>query len=1016
LPRAWHLLPGAVVLVVGLGALAASANDQPAGPPSKPFPRPAEVRQLLESRCVECHGGRLTRSGLDLTTRDGLLRGGESGPAVVPGDAKQSRLYRQITHTDKPGMPFRRDPLSEAEVALLAAWVDAGAPYDGPLAKQDGAGVEPWWSLRPIVKAVPPPAVHLAAFEDWPRTPVDLFVLAKLREKGMHPAPPADKRTLLRRVTFDLTGLPPTAEELRAFLADDAPDAYEKVVDRLLASPAYGERWARHWMDLVHFAETHGHDQDRPRPNAWPYRDYLIASFNEDKPYARFVEEQVAGDTLYPGDARAIVALGFLAAGPWDESGLRDIRDDSLDRQVARYLDRDDIVTTVMSTFASTTVHCARCHDHKFDPITQKDYYGLQAVFAATDKAEREYDADPAVAARRKELTREKARLAALRGSADPSLLAPAVEEEVAAWEKQLSARLVRWVPLDPSSYQSAGGATLTKQPDLSLLASGKRPDVDTYTVVADTDLEGITGVRLEVLTDDSLPHQGPGRQDNGNLHLNEFRMTAAPRDAPKEGKPLGLKNPAADFNQDGWTVAMAVDGNPKTAWGVYPKVGEPHRAVFECGEPIHLPGGARLTFVLEQTHGGGHLIGRARLSVTTTPGPLGGTDALPDALVEILAVPAEKRTDRQKAELALHVLGEKLERQLAALPPPHLVYAGASDFKPDGSFKPAKTPRPVHLLKRGDINKPAEEAVPGAVACVPGLEARFRLTDPNDEGARRAALARWLSDPKNVLTWRSIVNRAWHYHFGRGLVDTPNDLGHMGSRPTHPELLDWLAATFLESGGSLKRLHRLIVTSAVYRQSTRHDARFAEVDGDNRYLWRMNRTRLDAEEVHDAVLLAAGRLDRTMGGPSVKQFIQSPGIHVTPKVDYESFDVDRPENNRRSVYRFIFRTLPDPFMDALDCPDSSQLTPVRQTSVSALQALAMLNDKFMVRMSEHLADRAAGAGPDLPAQVVTVYRLALGRDPTDRERQAVTEYAEKYGLANACRVILNSNEFMFVN
>jgi mono/diheme cytochrome c family protein len=1009
-------VPGALLLLAGLVGLAAAANDKPAPPPGKPFPRAAEVRQVLESRCVECHGGRLTRAGLDLTTRDALLRGGESGPAVVPGDARQSRLYRRITQAEKPAMPFRRDRLSDAEVALLGAWIDAGAPYEGPLVRQGADGGGPWWSLRPVVKAVPP-AGQLAGYEGWARTPVDRFILAKLREKGLHPAPPADKRTLLRRVTFDLTGLPPTEEELQAFLADDSPGAYEKVIDRLLASPHYGERWARHWMDIVHYAETHGHDQDRPRPNAWPYRDYLIASFNADKPYARFVQEQVAGDVLEPGDAGAVVALGFLAAGPWDESGLRDIREDSLDRQVARYLDRDDIVTTVMSTFVSTTVHCARCHDHKFDPITQKDYYGLQAVFAATDKAEREYDLDPALAARRKQLTQEKARLTALRGSTDPSLLSPAVQEAVAAWEKRTAARVVRWVPLDPASYQSAGGATLTKQPDLSLLASGKRPEVDTYTIIADTDLQGITGVRLEVLTDDSLPHKGPGRQDNGNLHLNEFRMTAGARAASAAaGRPVLLKSPAADFNQDGWTVAMAVDNDPKTAWGVYPRVGEPHRAVFEVGEPIHFPGGARLTFVLEQTHGGGHLIGRARLSVTTAPGPLGAADTLPEALAEILAVPADKRTDRQKAALALHVLEEQVDRQLAALPPPHLVYAGASDFKPDGSFKPAKAPRPVHILKRGDINNPGPEAVPGALACVPGLEARFRLADPGDEGARRAALARWLTDPKNVLTWRSIVNRVWHYHFGRGLVDTPNDLGHMGSRPTHPELLDWLAAAFLENGGSLKQLHRLIVTSAVYRQSTRHDSRFAAIDGDNRYLWRMNRTRLDAEEVHDAVLLVAGKLDRTMGGPSVKQFIQSPGVHVTPKVDYESFDVDRPENNRRSVYRFIFRTLPDPFMDALDCPDSSQLTPVRQTSMSALQALAMLNDKFMVRMSEQLAGRAARAGPDVSAQVRAVYRLALGREPTEKESRAVTEYAAKYGLANACRVILNSNEFMFVN
>jgi mono/diheme cytochrome c family protein len=1002
-----RLLLSSALLLASVTALTVRAGDRP------PFPQTAEVRQLLETHCVECHGGRLTRGGLDLATRDGLLRGGDSGPAVVPGDVSRSRLYRRVTPAEKPGMPYRRERLTDAQVGLLAAWIEAGAPYDRPLAREGKSGEATWWSLKPIVKPVPP-AVRMAGSEDWARTSIDQFVLAALRARGMRPAPPADKRTLLRRVTFDLTGLPPTEAELAAFRADDSPFAYEKVVDRLLASPHYGERWARHWMDLAHFAETHGHDQDRPRPNAWPYRDYLIRSFNDDKPYARFVREQIAGDGLDPDDPDAVVALGFLAAGPWDESGLRDIREDSLDRQVARYLDRDDLVTTVMSTFASATVHCARCHDHKFDPISQREYYGLQAVFAGVDKAEREYDPDPAIGARRRQLGAEKARLKRLRG-ATPELLTPAVQAEVRAWQKQMAARPVAWVALDPVRYESSGGATLTRQPDRSLLASGKRPEVDTYTIAADTDLPEITGVRLEVLTDPSLPLGGPGRMDNGNLHLNEFRVRAAPRSAPAEARPVRLKNPTADFNQDGWTVAMAVDGNPKTAWGVYPKVGEPHRAVFELDPPVRFPGGARLTFVLEQTHGGGHLIGRPRLSVTSAPPPL-KADRMPDDVARALAAPAGKRTDRQQAELARYVLGRRLDRELAALPPPHLVYAAAHDFKPDGSFKPSKTPRPVHVLKRGDINRPGPLAQPGALACVAGLESRFRLADPNDEGSRRAALARWLSDPRNPLTWRSIVNRVWQYHFGRGLVDTPNDFGHMGAQPTHPELLDWLAATFRDGGGSLKQLHRLIVTSAAYRQSVRYDPHFAAIDGDNRYLWRMNRTRLDAEEVHDAVLLIAGRLDRTMGGPSVKQFLQRPGVHVTPVVDYEHFDVDRPENRRRSVYRFLFRTLPDPFMEALDCPDASQLMPVRSASVSALQALAMLNDKFMVRMSEQVADRAARAGPKLPEQVREVYRLALGREPTAEECREVTAYAGKYGLANAVRVVLNSNEFMFVN
>jgi hypothetical protein len=881
--------------------------------------------------------------------------------------------------------------------------------------KADAAPKAPWWSLRPLQQP-PIPDIDLDGFESWPRTQIDRFVLAKLKDKGLRPAPEADKRTLLRRLSFDLIGLPPTPEELDAFLADQSPDAYEMAVDRLLASPHYGERQARHWMDLVHFAETHGHDQDRPRPNAWPYRDYLIRSFNADKPYDRFVQEQLAGDVLFPDDADGIVATGFLASGPWDESSLLNIMEDTSDKRVARLLDRDDMVTTTLSTFLSTTAHCARCHDHKFDPISMKDYYALQAVFAGIDKAERPYETDAQTARKRRELMKEKARLETLRNTTDPSLLTPEARAEVAAWVKEYAAKAPRWTPLEPESATSANGATLTKLPDHSLRSGGKRPETDVYTVVAQTELQGITGIRLEVLTDDTLPHRGPGRQDNGNLHLNEFTMRAGPKNAPAEAKRVRLQNPTADFNQDGWPIALAIDNRKETAWGIYPKVGQAHRAVFELTEPIAGEGATELTFVLEQTHGGGHLIGRLRLSVTAAPRPLSASaDALPENVEAALAVAAESRTDRQEAELALYVRGQRLDRDLAALPAPRMVYAAANDFKPEGNFRPAKAPRPIHVLKRGDVNQPLAEAAPGALSCIPGLEPRFRLADPTSEGARRAALARWVADPRNVLTWRSIVNRVWQHHFGRGIVDTPSDFGRMGSLPTHPELLDYLATTFRDDGGSLKRLHRLIVTSAIYRQASRHNVKAAAIDADNKYLWRMNRTRLDAESVRDAVLLAADRLDRTMGGASVKQFIEKPGVHVTPSVDYESFDSDRPEAQRRSVYRFVFRTVPDPFFDALDCPDGSQLTPARNESVSALQALALLNNRFMVRMSEHLAGRAT-AGPDLRARVQAAYRFTLGREPTLAEREAVTAYAARHGLANACRVLLNCNEFAFVD
>jgi hypothetical protein len=994
-----------VVLVAGLGV----ALARPAAPPAR-LPEPAPVRvdfardvqPLLANLCLDCHGPRKQKGGLRLDSRSHALRDG----AVVPGKSSDSPLVHRVAGLAQGRrMPPKGPRLTAKQIALLRAWIDQGAAW--PQSAATGTNGADHWAYRPLTRPVPPP-VHDAA---QVFNPIDRFVQARLEKAGLSPAPLADRRTLVRRLCFDLTGLPPAPEEVEAFVADTHPDAYERLADRLLASPAYGERWARHWLDVVHFAETHGHDQDAPRDNAWPYRDYLVGSFNRDKPYARFVQEQVAGDVLYPEGPDGAVATGLLAAGPWDESSQKDIRDDTVDKKQAQNLDRDDMVTTVLTAFASTTIHCARCHDHKFDPITQEEYYALQAVFAGVDRANRPYDPDRAVHQRRRALA---SRRNEVRSAPAATLLNKVAERDLAAWEQEQ--RRQRWHALVPDTVTTAKGSRPTKLDDRSVRFGGPRPDRDVYTVTAATDLTGITAVRLEVLTDDTLPHRGPGRQDNGNLHLNEFRVQARPR-GPTLGdwQPVALTTATADFDQAGWTAAMAIDGKPATAWGIYPAVGKPHQVVFTFARPVAFAGGAAFTFTLEQTHGGGHLIGRLRLSVSTAREPARLRPLAP-ALAAILDTPAAKRSDAQKAELARHLLLEKVEGQWAALPAPQMVYAGAADFQPVGSFRPAKGCRPVFVLGRGDIGKPGARAVPGALSCVSGLPARFDLARPDDEGARRAALARWLSAAGNVLTWRSIVNRVWHHHFGRGLVATPGDLGKMGAVPSHPELIDWLAVEFRDRGGSLKSLHRLIVASAAYRRSTRHDPACAKVDADNLLLWRANRTRLDAESLRDGVLAVTGKLNRTMGGPSVKHFKQSKGIHVTPIVDYGSFDVDSPGSYRRSIYRFVFRTLPDPFLEALDCPDASQFTPVRSSSVTPLQALALLNDRFMVRQAEHFAARLQReAASEQGAQVRRAYLLALGRPPSEREQALVSAYAARHGLAAACRLMLNLNEFVFV-
>jgi hypothetical protein len=900
-------------------------------------------------------------------------------------------------------------------------------------AQDDIPSKQAWWSLKPVVRS-PVPAVA-AEDSSWVRTPIDAFIVARLRVQRLAPSPEAERRTLIRRLTFDLHGLPPTPDEIQQFLCDTAPDAYERLVDRLLASPRYGERWARHWMDVVHFAETHGHDQDRVREHAWRYRDYLIESFNTDKSYGRFIEEQIAADAAFPDEPGLTPALGFIAAGPWDESSLRDIREDTLDREIGHYLDRDDMVTTVMATFISLTVHCARCHDHKFDPITQRDYYSLQAVFAGVGRANRAFDPDPQLHGQRQALRRELKRLE----RRDPELLAQLREadaqRQIALWEDRVAAESVAWRVLDAVTLLAEKGSSLTKEDDGSLFAGGTRPDKDTYTITARPDLQSITAVRLELLDDDRLPKRGPGRQDNGNLHLNEFRIeTVVPNEAEGAAQATSLAIAAAssDFDQTGWTVQHAIDGNADSAWGIFPEVGKPHEAVFELKAPVTTEEATQLRFTLEQQHGGGHLIGRLRLSVTDHARPV-QVSRLPERIAAILRTPRQERSIEQVDELAVYCWRDKLERELAALPAAQLVYAAANDFTPDGSHKPLKSPRPVHILARGDITKPGELAEPAAIACVPALPAQFSLSDPSDEASRRAALAQWIAQPSNPLTWRSIVNRLWHYHFGRGIVDSPNDFGRMGSVPSHPEVLDWLAAWLLENGQSLKALHRLILTSSVYRQtsavapcglgsdSTSGDPQSAihhpqSIDSDNRLLWRMNRSRLDAESVRDAILQIAGRLDLSMGGPSDRQFSLKPGIHVTPLVNYDEFDWNGPGSNRRSVYRFIFRTLPDPFMDCLDCADASQLTAARNVSVTPLQALVMLNNEFLLTYSEQFAQRLEALDGDVSRRCELACKLVLGRSPTEIEQRELSSFTGQHGLAALARLLFNSNEFMFVD
>jgi len=879
-----------------------------------------------------------------------------------------------------------------------------------------------WWSLRPITRPAEP-ALRDPALAARVRNPVDRFIFARLEQERLRPSPEADRRTLIRRLYFDLIGLPPTPEAVDAFVTDPAGDAYEKLVDELLASPHHGERWARHWLDVVHYGETHGYDKDQPRPNAWPYRDYVIRAFNTDKPYGRFIEEQIAGDALWPDSEDGITALGFIAAGPWDLIGHAEVPETKTDGKIARLLDRDDMVGNVMNTFCSTTVQCARCHHHKFDPVSMEDYYRLTAVFAALDRTDKRYDPDPETARSRATLEARERELKQLRKELDQKLAAaggrklqlldrliaetkagPARSERAEfGWHSQIETQpdVVKWVQIDLGSSVALERVVYAAcHDDFNGIGAGFGFPVR-FKVEASDDASFAGGVTmLEDQTGADVPNPGvTPRELKPAVRARYLRFTAT-RLAPRQN----------DF-------------------------------IFALGEVLVLDGDGRNLALGAEVTSSDSIEAEPRWTrKNLTDGYHYGMGRSP--LVPVLAV-----LERQREEVLARLPDDGIRAQLARvatdldeagaalkkLPPARVVFAGTihhggGAFRgtgPDGG-----KPRPIFVLNRGDVSKPALEVGPGTLRFADGGE--FALPAGAAESARRVALARWVSDPRNPLTWRSLVNRVWQYHFGRGLVDSPNDFGRMGQLPSHPELLDWLAAEFRDGGQSLKTLHRLLVTSSTYRQASESgkwetgSVKPAElptssfplptsVDADNRLLWRMNRRKLEAEAVRDSVLAVAGKLDRTMGGPSFRDFVIERPEH-SPHYEYHLHDPEDPKAHRRSIYRFLVRSQPQPFMSTLDCADPSMSVDKRNETLNALQALALLNNQLTVAMARHFATRVEQGSAEPGEQVRRAFRLALAREPSAAEAATLTEFTRANGLVNTCRVILNLNEFAFVD
>lgn len=962
-----------------------------------------DVQPIFEAKCIKCHGAEKQKSGYRLDIKQAALTGGdEHAPNIVPGKSRESPLIKFVAGLDPDvKMPPKGDPLSPEEIGVLRAWIDAGVQWPESASAKTANPLD-WWSLKPLPKSRGTPSLA-------PR--IDEFISADLAKKGLAMSPEADARTLCRRLYFDLIGLPPTPEELDAYESDGAKGKYEALVDKLLSSPRYGERWARHWLDVVHYGDTHGYDKDQPRSTAWPYRDYVIRALNEDKPYARFVQEQVAGDALFPGTHDGIEALGFIAAGPWDLIGHQEVPETKVDGKIARHLDRDDMVANTIGTFCSATIHCAQCHNHKFDPFTQEDYYSLQAVFAAVDRAAVPYYPDDTLNARFSELQRRQHEVA----------------EELAAVEKplreQAGAKLVALNKrIDGASSKQQGNSKpdfgyhsqiareqeTTKWVQVDL---GKRVSIDKVALLpCYDDFNGIGAgfgfpVRFKIETSDDPEfktgatlfwrrHEETFMRDFRNPKLQPFTSNGAKDDgiagryvrvtatklAPRKADFIFALTELQVFDADGMNVAR---GRPVTAL-----------------DAIEAPPRWR------------------KANLTDGIAPVGTSDDEKTALLaerEALLLSFANEVTRAKRTRLLNETNQ-IAAELKKLPTPSQVYAGAVHYG-TGNFRgtgpTGGQPRPIFVLARGQVTQPGKEVGPGALSALTFSSSRFSAAN---EGERRGALAKWITNPKNPLTWRSIVNRVWQYHFGRGIVETPNDFGHMGGQPTHPELLDWLAGEFRDGSGSLKRLHKLIVMSAAYRQASASNPAAEKIDTSNTLLWRQNRRKLEAEEIRDSVLAVSGQLDLTMGGPGWRDFVIEHPEH-SPHYEYGLADPEDPKTWRRSIYRFIVRSQMQPWMTTLDCADPSIRVDKRNESVSAPQALALLNNGFMLVQARHFAERVQReAGEAVAAQVERAYRLAVGHAPTAQDQAQLVSFTEKNGLPNLCRVLFNLNEFTFVD
>ena len=962
-----------VVLMSGSGSPSSADRDLD-------FAR--DIRPILEASCNQCHGVDQSMNGLRLDSREAALKGGQSGPAILPGDGSSSLLYRKIVG-DAPGSPMPlTGKLPPDQVEMIRVWLDQGAPWTESIDGTGASGEKHWAYVKPV--RPPLPQVRDAA---WVRNTIDRFVLERLEQEGLEPSAEASRETLVRRVTLDLIGLPPTPDEVDAFVDDRRPLAYERLVDRLLSSPRYGERWARPWLDLARYADTNGYIHDRRR-NMWLYRDWVIKAINTDKPFDQFTIEQVAGDLLPDATPEQKIATGFHRNTMINTEGGTDAEE----YRVAAILDR---VETTGTVWLGSTIACAQCHDHKYDPVTQEEYFRIFAFFNNTMEENnpktkiRPHSASitlpPAdyLSTYRSDIEREIVDLKAALKRSTPELEAAQKE-----WETQTARGMVSWSHPDPVTYFSLGGAELTLQGDGSLLASGPEPGRETYVVVTETQVEGITAIRLETLTDPSLPHGGSSRSSDGEFILTGFEVLAEPLTAPGSSSPVVFSGSAAEIDPVTFGIRRALDGDPTTGWsnsGTSHQNRVERQAIFMPESPLGFPRGTRFTIRLR--HEGekpGKTIGRFRFSVTREQDAARNVK-LPTRVERVLAVPADRRTENQRKVLDDYYRGTApmltpKKQRLSEL----LAFWKQLTSPNSLVMKELDKPRTSHVFVKGSFLNPGQEVQPGVPSVLHPLPES--KTPPN-----RLTLARWLVSPENPLVGRVTMNRLWSDHFGRALVKTPENLGTQGERPTHPELLDWLATEFVEQKWSMKAMHRLMVTSATYRQDPRMEDTLREKDPSNQLYARGPRFRMDAEMIRDSALSAAGLLSLRPHGPSV--FPPQPAGLWDNLYVADTWITGRGDDRyRRGLYTFLKRIRPYPFYANFDAPSRETTCVVRSRSNTPLQALNLMNDRTFLEAARGLADRMVSeTGPAIADRISHGFRLCLGRRPSQEELQDLT-------------------------